>query len=522
MIKRTAAFILILTMVAIFAGCERCGEEALKEEEVTLKWVILGPGILKDSEMVWERFNEELKSYLPNTRVEFEVIPASEYSEKWRLIAAGEKSVDLVWTGYANNFLSEVQKNAFLPLNDLLKEYGSTLFSQIPQWALDRQTIGGKVYAVPCMQMMVEIQSGLAVPQELYDKYMGDERAGKIEKIFTSDKKIEKSDYRFIEEYLENLKKAGKLGKGVSPTLLTNILPMRYGHAPFDISSIGGIAYIENDDKTLTLHSNDEKEEKELKSYEIMSEWYKKGYIRKDILEVTDYKADIGVPDGYVMWKSEDLMGSEENESLRYGMDVKIIPYEGKRYIGYGSSNTNTAIAQSSKNPERAMQLLVLMNTEKGKDLLNLLSFGIEGRHYVKTGENRIRLLGEGIIGSPKRDYGYNDWSLGNALNSYETQYQPMGYKEYFKELNSTAEFSPLMGFTFDPTPVNVEFMQWITIYDEYSYLMWGKAGAVDYKKIYKEMRHKLKLAGEDLIFKEIERQLGEWKAEKLKGQAKE
>lgn len=63
------------------------------------------------------------------------------------------------------------------------------------------------------------------------------------------------------------------------------------------------------------------------------------------------------------------------------------IPFENKHYIPYAASASNTAISINSKHPERAMQLIGLMNTEKGKDLYNLLVFGIEGEHYTKVND---------------------------------------------------------------------------------------------------------------------------------------
>lgn len=40
------------------------------------------------------------------------------------------------------------------------------------------------------------------------------------------------------------------------------------------------------------------------------------------------------------------------------------------------------------------MQLIGLMNTEKGKDLYNLLVFGIEGEHYTKVNDKEIQPIG--------------------------------------------------------------------------------------------------------------------------------
>ena len=152
------------------------------------------------------------------------------------------------------------------------------------------------------------------------------------------------------------------------------------------------------------------------------------------------------------------------------------------------------------------------MNTKKGTKLLNLLSFGIEGKHYKKTGENTIELLGKANTGSSENDYGYSDWSLGNTFYTYNTQYQTADYGEYSRRLNDEAVRSPLLGFTFDTSPVEVEWAQCKAVESEYGYLDYGGVGTVDYKKVMAERDEKMKLAGIDKITEELQRQIEEWK----------
>ncbi len=48
-----------------------------------------------------------------------------------------------------------------------------------------------------------------------------------------------------------------------------------------------------------------------------------------------------------------------------------------------------TAISSTSKHPEKAMELINLVNTDS--TLRNLLMFGIEGTHYEKVSDNQIK-----------------------------------------------------------------------------------------------------------------------------------
>lgn len=80
------------------------------DEQVTLKWMFLGPGEQQDSQKVWDKFNEELAKYLPNTKVEFECVTSSDYAEKWKLASASNEDLDIVWHGWMIPYTSEVKK----------------------------------------------------------------------------------------------------------------------------------------------------------------------------------------------------------------------------------------------------------------------------------------------------------------------------------------------------------------------------------------------------------------------------
>lgn len=510
-LKRVIAIVsaVVIGLTAL-SGCKEKGSS----DNVTLKWFIQGPGVLKDSKEVWAEFNKELQEYMPGVTVEFEVTPPSEYAEKWGYIASSGEQVDLAWVGYMQDYLSEVRKGAYYPLNDLLEtETGKELKEEVPDWALSLQTINGKVYSIPCMQMLVQIPKGFCIPKDLYDEFMGDENAKKLEEIFTSDKPIQAEDYSIIESFLQKCKDAGKLGKGIAPNLVQWILPSRYGRTQFDRTMLDpAYDYVLNDDETMTFHQGYDVRKLRNESYDIMADWFKKGYIRQDLMGLDSYTADEGVKNGYCIWSCENLEGSEESYSKKYGMDVKIIPFENKGYIDARFVNTATAVSANSANPEKAFELLTLMNTKKGTKLLNLLSFGIEGKHYKKTGDNTIELLGKANTGSSENDYGYSDWSLGNTFYTYNTQYQTADYGEYSKRLNEEAVKSPLLGFTFDTSPVEVEWSQCKAVESEYGYLDYGGVGTVDYKKVMNERDEKMKLAGIDKITEELKRQIEEWK----------
>ncbi|MBR1970582.1 MAG: DUF3502 domain-containing protein, partial [Clostridia bacterium] len=255
--------------------------------------------------------------------------------------------------------------------------------------------------------------------------------------------------------------------------------------------------------------------ENSMEYYELVTEWFNKGYIRKDILSLTDITLDEGKEDGYVLWADSCFKGASETDSKKYGMEVISTALFDRFIVSHNRPSTNTAIAKTCENPEKAMEFLNLMNSTKGKDLFNLLVFGFEGEHYKKIDDTKIEWLLESQPGtSSDMAYGFSAWALGNTFNAYTTQYEVDGWNDYIlNEVNANAIVSPLAGFSLDRQPIKLELAQYDAIFNEYVYLDLG--ATPNYKELIKERNEKMKKAGSDKILKETQRQIDEWKKTK-------
>ena len=105
------------------SGSQADGSSEL--EPVTLQMWLGGPGKQKDSDMVWEAFNEKLQEYVPNTTVEITVIPTSEYAEEYNQMLASGEAVDLTWiASWVTGSTELIRDENLMPLDDLLDQYG--------------------------------------------------------------------------------------------------------------------------------------------------------------------------------------------------------------------------------------------------------------------------------------------------------------------------------------------------------------------------------------------------------------
>ena len=301
-VKRIIAATAAATM--LLSGCGTQPVQDTGDEQVTLKWMFLGPGEQQDSQKVWDKFNEELAKYLPNTKVEFECVTSSDYAEKWKLASASNEDLDIVWHGWMIPYTSEVKKGSYLELDDLIDEYAPDLKKEIPDAIMDKQRVDGKLYSIPCMQQMVSYVSSLDFPIDIYEKYKDKINIEELADFFSSKETMDKEAWDKIEEYIKMIKDGGDLKKGVYGFADHVEKGYEWISSPYKIKASG-------DDYTpINLYRTPE-----YKTFvQVYADWFNKGYIRKDILTAEnvgteDYEVKGGpnyiVGQGYMPTQSE-------------------------------------------------------------------------------------------------------------------------------------------------------------------------------------------------------------------------
>ncbi len=500
--KILCTVLLLLTAVTIFAGCTKMTTKSQNSnDKVSLKWVFMGPGKQQDQEKVYAEFNERLKKYLTNTEVKFECYSSTEYAEKWKLMAAAGDEIDIAWTGYTLSIAEEVKKGAYLPLDDLIDKHAPTLKEELPKILFDKATYDGKIYMIPAYQMVTTMLPGMRLPIELANKYGLD--TAKLQQVLISQPVLSEPFYSEFETFLEKVKKGGDIQKGIGVGSFEMLMSYK------GIENLDAGFIIKKDDPSCKVYFFDELPEVKM-YYEKLSQWYKKGYIRQDIQSVQNLRIDEGKKDGYIAWAHAYFKDIDKTETVRYGFPVTVIPAEDRNYIPSGHTATGNAIARTSKNPERAIKLLELLNTENGKDIYNLLVYGIEGEHYNKVSDNKIETKYK--TGSPSSSdaYGLQKWVMGNTFLSPETQIDPEGWNQYVKDLNETAEKSKLVGFKIDTSNIKVEVAQIKAISKEFKpTLRLGVAENVE--ELLNKHLEKSRNAGLEKVRAELQRQIDEY-----------
>ncbi|RAP73180.1 ABC transporter substrate-binding protein [Paenibacillus montanisoli] len=458
--------------------------------EVKLTWYFPGNFPQPDQEKVFAEVNKVIKEKI-NATVDFKALPFGDYDQKMQVVIASGEPYDIAFTaGWINNYTQNVAKGAFLPLDDLLAKYAPKTYASMPASFWDATKIKGQIYGFINQQISARTPA-VSVPVALVEKYGLD--------MNSISGKINQDTLNLLEPFIQAVKKD---------------YPQKYpsiGIDPdfFDMEAIVGInvpGAVEFSDDSLTV-INQFESDKFKKFVATMREWNEKGYLnsKERISRKSDDWAE-GKAGKFALAIGGAFKPGGANLASTLGGEPYVEVPAGTAHLTTGGiTATMQAINRNSKNPERAMMLLELLNTDK--DLYNLLNFGIKDEHY--------KLDADGLMIDGDNKQGYNPsvpWMFASNFLANVEKGMPADVWEQTKKVNAEALPSKLLGFTFDAEPVKGEIAKATAVWDEY-YRAFNLGVSSEEK--YNEFLSKMKSAGADAIIAEMQKQIDAWKASK-------
>ncbi len=501
--KRTISLLLAFLLVfGMLAGCgsekapaaDAPGTEEL--EPVHLTWYFIGDGAVADSDVVNEAISEYVKEKI-NATVEIICYDWSSYDQKVaNMIATGEP-IDIVFTTtWALNYQSNAVKGSFLPVDDLLEQYGQGIIENLGMAPIDGNRIQGVAYGIPVNKEKAH-SYGLMLNKKYVDKYNFDlskvHSLDDLEPIFRTIKteEIDKGN----SELLANL--AAGTDMVTAPTLLLNLNVLT------EDSYLPGALWSNNDpSNTKVFNQFATPEFKEM--LQRIRGYYEEGLIAED---ATIMENEILAAQGLTFSKWCQLKPGGDKESSNAIVEWVQVELTDPVMSTGDINNSMVAISSTCENPERAMMLLNLMYTDKY--LLDLVNYGIEGVHYDRIDENTVE---------PRADSKYYPggsiaWEFGTQLlMSLKSNEDPNKW-ENFKKFNEEAMVLNSLGFVFDPSNVQTELSALSNVTHEYLPAL--VTGTVAPEEYYDEFLQKLDEAGVDKFIAEIQRQYDEFLANK-------
>ena len=456
-------------------------EPGLFDEHVTLKYIFVDPtGISEYAD--WQRIvdavnvitNEKI-----NATIDIEVIPLGEFNDKMAMKYLGGEEFDVVFTGAWNNYANAVGQGAYAELTpEMLQTYAADTMAVLNEDSWEALTIDGKIYGVPLQQIWVR-QMAVRFNVDKANSYGFD---------YTQVK-----DLADVEPYLETLKQAGEEFIFYAPFMgITNTYYLGYDV----VNGPGAVAY----DADTPVVENMYASEAFADYAKLMKKWYDAGYIHPEVL--TDMDAKMFAVDLNPAHKP----GGDATESVNRGYTVAGVPVGGTALATSGIVATNLAVGATSKNPERALAFINLLNTDV--ELLNLLCHGVEGTDWQFVDEEN------GVIEKLNNYPGNLSFLVGNVFNEYYVDASQVGSWEETAKMNAEAPGSCILGFTFNTEPVSAELANVNAVVTEHiGAIITGQVDDVD--AAIADMNAALEAAGLSAVLAEMQSQIDAWLATK-------
>ena len=478
-------------------------------EPVTLEWYV-ATDQLPDNQMVFDALNAYFQEKI-NATVNFHFVEPSEYSDKVSPILMSGQEVDIINANSGIGYVDYVKKDSFLAIEDLLAKYAPKTFDMIPEGLWEAMKVDGHIYGIPSYKDSVQMYSVMI--NETLANELGLELPATV---------------RNYQDMVPILREAFAKRNELHPEYVlseTEYVPMTRFFPDLDhwaqYETISGLAVVNvpgieafegmgSGEKVFNKYAT--KEYREL--CKTVAALVAEGVLHENPWYWDPDRLYNDDPTAYLVGDVGSGYVTVAKHQYSQNWDTLMVPFfKNIATTNYLQAAVN-CVSVTSKNPERAVMLLELINTDPF--VATALRFGLEGTHWVQSEEeNVISFAGTKNADSSNRGHYY--W-YGANFGALVYSKVPEGYPNNFMELiiaaNEAAIADTNLGFIFDPTPVQNEIAACSAVIGEYETgLKWGWIAEDQVDAQIDEFLEKLTASGADKIVAEAQSQLDAWRA---------
>lgn len=473
-------------------------------EPVTLKMYFGGCDNVTDDTQVMEEVNAYLKEKL-NVTLEPIWGSWSDLDQNISLSLQGGDDIDIYFTcSWSSNEYNKFARDGYWVRldnegNNLIEKYASDLWNTLPEVLTQGAAVEGAdgygVYAVPGYK-------------DIATQNCWDINVPLLEKYGYTVEDIKNTDYYGFGEILETVKR----GEGddfypllvegaVLERMVTNSIIvtgdsgtgnfMSYYLDPDDVSKPGSMGV-----KIVNKYATDEF----LKFADQTREYFKAGYIDPacaNTEQANDIRTQKQLSGQYLIGTQSYSLGYELQASEERKFEVAMVPCTDAYVDTTSSQGAMMAISTVSKNPERAIMFLNLLNTDP--KLMTLLNYGVEGVHYN---------LQNGLVEFTEERSQYQPWTngMGNVTILTPTVAQGADFWDGFKAYYGEAKEIPLLGYSYNSENMQTQMGNVANVVAEYMLPLC--TGAVEPSDKLPEFLQKLEQAGINDVLDDANAQL--------------
>lgn len=508
---------LLLAMVMVF-GLVACGSGAAEEtkaaespaapvegeaaeapveepalEPVTLKMWFHGSTVTPDASA---KVMEELNAYLKDKiNVTLEPIWGTwgDFDTATVTALTGGDDVDIYFTcnWSANEYNKYARDGYWVMLDGMLAEYAPELLETIPQGIWDCAVTNGYdgmgIYAVPGLK-------------DTATQYCWDVNGTLLAELGYDVDAVCAAGLDFYSAEFEAMLQAAKDAKGndfypllIEPAVLERIATTT-AIVTGDVASGNVLSYYydaANPSKDIGSTIVNKYGTPEFEAFaKKVYEYAQKGFISpscQSTATANDYRTATQTAAEYLFGTQSYAFGCELDYSVARGIDVRMVPAAAAYMDCTSGQGAMMAISATSKNPERALMFLNLLNT--APVVMTMVNYGVEGYTYNTNGDGTISFITENRAN-------YTPWTngVGNVRILPPTDAQGVDFWDRFSAYYNAAEALPYGGFIFDGSALETEQAALANVYAEYAFNL--MSGAVNPDEVLPEFLAKLEEAG--------------------------
>lgn len=438
---------------------------------------------------------------IPEINVEVELYPLSmsDAATQVSLMISSGSQMDLVVSMNRSEYLSLVNKNMLLDLQDLLEQYGQGIVENAPN-AIVGGYVGDALYGIPSVEKYGN-SYGLMISKEVTDAVGWD-----------------KFDDVSIEELGEFLALAHEkfpdktliqLSGGANNVNNFNMLyDVDYLSATIGCGGIMGIGSEQNDQIVNVFATPEYKE-----FCDTMRQWYQAGYFNEDAATCTESPQSYittGQSLGFLTQTELDMVPSQ---STATGVELVAINTRPHTLVTENIASGLWSIPYTCENPEAVMKFMNLM--WDNDDIINLIYYGVEGVTYQFADDDSGRITY--MDGENAQTCGFRQWFgiYGNTPRRLTWIDLPADYQEQLEEFNNSVDetnTSKYLGYAFDPNTVKTQYAAVQDVISTYRTSL--ECGVVDPASVLPEFLEALDNAGINTIIEANQASLDAWIAE--------
>lgn len=477
-LKAVAAAAAVTVLLSSLAGCagkkESGGAEGkavnATSDAVTLKWIQVGGGMPSNYDAWQKKINTYLQDKI-GVNLDVEVISWGDWDNRRNAIINTNEDYDILFTN-SNTYAGDVRLGAYYDITELVQSKTPDLYASLPKEYWDAAKIDGKIYAVPTYKDSSMTQY-FVWDKKLAEKY-----------------NIDYKNLTTLQSLTDGLTAMAK-GENKAPFVLNSNGLSAITEKRYDALSLGlpalGVSYDDSSKKVVSVFE----QEDIMKDLKTLHEWYKAGIINADaatLAENPSYRSCF-VAQGW-------SLAAKTTWSGQMGVEAAAVQWGDTVVSNDTVGGSLSCISANAKNPEKALELLELVNTDS--HVRDALYYGLEGDNFEYTEDKKVKKLNE-------------DWKMaGYTQGSFFIVSQPADTEENqwdeVKELNEKAKASPVLGVSIDPKEFSDELANCIEIYNRYKgeLLTGTKEPAAEVKAMLDEM----KAAGFVTILEKVQKQI--------------